>query len=140
MQCQWAAVSEDNEEDDVSKNSTYANDCGIVLRLWSYPIGQSIKTGVPSDQEEGFFCFLETLDRDKRKANVSFCSFFKNYAAVEWLQLKDNEKIRYRGTKAEACKVRMGTLYFTESCVRAELRVTAQESTVSSIGDMISKK
>jgi hypothetical protein len=34
----------------------------------------------------------------------------------------------------------MGNIFLTESCVRSEFRITAQESTVSSIEDMTSKK
>jgi hypothetical protein len=132
-------VSEGNEEDNVSNKSTsYANECGIVLQLWNYPTGQSIVTGIPVNKEEGFFCYLE--DYDKKKPDVSLCSFVKNYAAVEWMKLHDSERDRYKGAKAKACKLRMGIKYLTESCVREEFRVMAQESTVSSIEDMISKK
>lgn len=130
---------EGEEGDNVSNNSTsYANECGIVLQLWNYPTGQSIVTGIPVNQEEGFFCYLEGYD--KKKPDVSFCSFVKNYAAVEWMKLRDSERDEYKGAKAKACKLRMDIKYLTESCVQSEFRVMAQESTVSSIEDMISKK
>jgi hypothetical protein len=64
----------------------------------------------------------------------------EDYAAVEWTKLKDSEKVKYRGAKAEACRVRMENLCLAQSCVWAEYRVTAQEIAISSIDDMIRKK
>jgi hypothetical protein len=138
IQCQCAAVAEGDEEDEVSTGFRYAKECGVVLRLWSYPTSQSIETDIPANQEEGFFCYLERYD--KKQYDTSLCDIIKKYAAVDWLKLKDSEMAKYRGAKAAACKAWMSQIYLTESCVRTELRTMAQEQVVSALEDIIRDK
>ena len=57
--CQCAAVVEGNEEDMKKSNTKpdtkYAKDCGVVLRLWTYPTDEAgVETGLEKEDEHGF--------------------------------------------------------------------------------------
>jgi hypothetical protein len=136
--CQCAAVQEGNEED-LKKSGKpdikYAKDCGVVLRLWTYPTDEVLTTGLTPAEEEGFFCYLEEYSNH----NPNPCRRIIE-AAAEWRKIKKSDKNRHTGTKAAACKAKFQNLFLTESCVRAADREIATARVAESLSSMANNK
>ena len=146
--CQCAAVVEGNEEDMKKSNTKpdtkYAKDCGVVLRLWTYPTDEAgVETGLEKEDEHGFWCYLEEAQKKDVKdaaaasKTKTLCAAVKD-AAGEWKDMEDADKKKYRDDKkADACKSRYDNLFLTESCVRAADRDIAQARVSASVEQMI---
>lgn len=146
--CQCAAVFEGNEEDakaaKTKPDTKYAKDCGVVLRLWTYPTDEAgVETGLEKDDEQGFWCFVEEQQKAEASSKAAkdakpktLCTTVKD-AAAKWEDKEDADKKKYRGDEADACKARYDNLFLTESCVRAADREVAQKRVATAVDDMI---
>ena len=147
--CQCASVVEGNEEDmkkaTTKPDTKYAKDCGVVLRLWTYPTDEAgVETGLDKDDEHGFWCYVEDVQKaDAAKSDAkpkTLCTTVKD-AAAKWKDKSDSDKKKYRqgdgDAAADACKARYDNLFLTESCVRAADREIAQARVGAAVDQMI---
>ena len=125
--CMCADVDEGNEEDLAGKpaaanSSSYVGRCGLVLRLWSYPTEGVVDTGLPADEEKGFYCFLERFRASV--AAKSECGLLQK-ALTKWVLMPPDKKrtllLNSRSTSA-SCKARYSRGVLTQSCLRAAAR------------------
>jgi hypothetical protein len=139
--CQCAAVQEGNEEDlkksgAMQPNIKYAKDCGVVLRLWTYPTDEVLTTGLTPAEEEGFFCYLEEYSNHN---TATLCHRIIE-AAAEWRKIKKSARQRHQGAHAAACKAKFQNMFLTESCVRAADREIATARVAESLSSMARNK
>ena len=146
-ECQCADVPEGNEEDmkkmTTKPNTKYAKDCGVVLRLWTYPTEDAgVETGLTKEEEDGFWCYVETVQlaeslKDDSKPKT-LCKLVQD-SAKRWKDMSETSMKKYRGKDADACKKKFDNLFLTESCVRAADREIAQNRVADSVADLIER-
>jgi Alginate lyase len=140
--CGCVKYKDANEQDLDGKTSSlmkeYTHRCGLVLRLWNYPADNVIHTGLTSEDEEGFFCFLAEIHDQLRheKPHTSECHIVIE-AVVRWADVTDSKRKKYLANAA-ACKQDAQKLYLTNSCFRAEDRDIAQELTNAAVKKLAS--
>jgi hypothetical protein len=138
-ECSCADVIEGNEEDmKDDMDTSYTKKCGLVLRLWSYPTAQAIHTGLPPNDEEGFFCYI--LDDSTRKKVRAYteCTYVK-FATVPWLEMSLAEREKYK-PNSEKCREQYTLTVLKESCFRATDRDLAQQNTAAAIEQVYNQR
>ena len=156
--CACSNVAEGNEQDvsvTLDDMTKYTTECGLVLRLWSYPTENVIISGLTPEEEVGFYCFFSKnyntfliykpqCDKSKlvngqkcssyRNLDPSFCVRM-NIASNQWRALPESERAIYRNedTLNKNCKERMKLYFIKESCVRSMDRDQAQKHLLESL-------
>ena len=155
--CACSNVAEGNEQDvsvTLDDMTKYTTECGLVLRLWSYPTENVINiNGLSHEEEVGFYCFfLKNYDTfliykprcDKTKlANGQKCDTYRNLdpsfcvrmsiASNQWRALPESERSIYRNEDVSSCNERMKLYFIKESCVRSMDRDQAQKHLLESL-------
>ena len=135
-QCICGSVFEGNEEDlkNATLSKSYTKDCGLVLRLWSYPTENVVHTGLSAQEEKGLFCFYESI-RDSLHKQGTECK--RLTAGIKsWQELKSSERKKYATSDTGECKKRYQAIVLTDSCFRAVDREIAQANTNAAIMNM----
>jgi anti-sigma28 factor (negative regulator of flagellin synthesis) len=128
--CACAKYPDANEEDasrDISIGTKleYSSQCGVVLRLWSYPTADVISTGLSESEEAGFFCYLKSVDSSIK--HTTECDLM-NKALIQWRDLPTAQKEPHRA-KSKSCKDAYRQTFVTDSCIRGLARANAQNWT-----------
>jgi len=143
--CGCADVEEGNEENvgklSISKKLRYSKQCGLILRLWSYPTPDVIHTGFSSKDEEGFFCFYKESAQPKlRKQDPEHSECLRmRHAAQAWAQMKEPERKPFKA-RSQGCKEAYNKVFLKESCFRAVDREVAQAQVVDALAAITKEK
>lgn len=162
--CACSDVAEGNEQDLHETREdmmNYTTNCGLVLRLWSYPTDNVITTGLFPEEEIGFHCYfnkyydtflipkLPLCDKSKLQKGQkcdhdifpSFCNKMI-YAANQWRALPEGERNDYRNNSNyndNSCKEELKLNFIKQSCVRSQDRDRAQQDLLKSLEILQSK-
>lgn len=136
--CHCANVAEGKEEDFAALSYEgklkYARECGLVLRLWSYPTADVVQTGLNPAMEEGFFCYFASI-KTLLLSEGAECNKVRKAVSV-WADLEPETRQLYRADSAR-CKAEYSSLVLQDSCFRTIDRDVAQKNAMAEIERML---
>lgn len=122
-----------------------SKECGLVVRLWSYPTSDALQTGLPDHEQAGFFCFWEDkyprvkdLQNGSLPADGSEVCRLLTKAVKRWSAMTPDKTLRYRLSSTE-CQSRCTKFIITEPCLRSAARLAAKADALDSVSKVVGR-